>query len=95
MLEVNGKHYPLWSQFVERKAEYIGKTMESHDMGSIVSTVVTDVELIPNGDDSAFFRFKGKDFDCGFDVKYGGIAPSSKGWLTFSMMYGGEFMVKL
>ena len=28
MIEINGREYPLWSKFVERKAEWIGGVLE-------------------------------------------------------------------
>src|SRR5437870_2251459 len=97
MLEVNGKQYPLWSQFVEKKEQWIGgKLRDSGDsmdravgLGTL-ETEIIDVTLKPNGDDSAFFSVHGKDFTCGFDVQYGGISGSQrKGWLEFHG-YGGH-----
>lgn len=89
MIEINGKHYLLWSKFVERKNEWIGGILE--DLDGCPPTKITDIELIPNGKDSAFFRVKGEDYDCGFDVKYGGVdGRGEKRWLTFSG-YGGHF----
>lgn len=89
MKEVNGRSYPLWSQFVDRKESFIGKLLEDHDLGMVLQTTITDVELVPNGSDSAFFRVKGKDFECGLDVRYGGIVGGDVGWITFSG-YGGH-----
>ena len=86
---VNGKEYPLWSQFVERQKEWIGGILEDHDMGMLMKTEITGIELVPNGDDSAFFSVDGKDFSCGFDVNYGGIQAGEEDWLTFSG-YGGH-----
>jgi hypothetical protein len=74
MEAVNGKHYPLWSQFVDRKIEWIGGRLVNEDMGQSAETIITDIELVPNGDESAFFRICGQDFNFGFDVKYGGVA---------------------
>jgi len=71
MLEVNGKEYPLWSQFVEREDEWIGGTLIEDGYGE---TKIEGIELTPNGKDSASFRVKGKDFSCSFDVRYGGIS---------------------
>ena len=96
-MEVNGKFYPLWGQFVEKQQEFIGGTLE--DIGDVIDrglfgtvslkTTITGIELKPNGDNSAFFCVKGEDFDCGFDVKYGGVIAGEEGWLTFSG-YGGH-----
>lgn len=93
-MRTNGKRYPLWDQFVEKKADFIGAILEDHDMGDLLTTEVTDVELAPNGETSAFFWIRGKDFDCGFDVTHGGVTGGERGWLTF-MGYGGHmFRVK-
>lgn len=88
-METNGRTYPLWSQFVERKSEFIGKVLEDHDLGMVMSTTITDVELVLNGDESAFFRVVGEHFSCGFDVNHGGLVGGDKGWITFSG-YGGH-----
>jgi hypothetical protein len=74
MEKINGKHYPLWSQFVERKDEWIGGKLVNEDMGLVAETTITDIELVPNGEESAFFRICGKDFNYGFDVHYGGVS---------------------
>ena len=99
MIKINGKQYPLWSQFVERKDEWIGGTLE--DFGDSMDraigivgndnskTEIIDITLNPNGDDSAFFSVEGEKFGCGFDVEYGGITAGDEGWLTFSG-YGGH-----
>jgi len=96
-LVVNGREYPMWSQFVEKKDDFIGKTLEDHDSMSTIplSTTITDVTLEPNGDSSAFFRVVGKDFTCGFDVKYGGIAAGDEGYLTFSGPMGHTWRIKV
>ena len=89
MLEVNGKVYPLWSQFVEDKEKWIGGVLEEYDYG-VESTKIIDVELNPNGEDSAFFQVVGEGFTCGFDVSVRGISGGGeKGWITFSG-YGGH-----
>ena len=83
---VNGKEYPLWSQFVERKSEFIGGVLQDMDEGCTAdtTTTITDITLTPNGSDSAFFSVEGESFNCGFDVKYGGITKGDAGWLAFS-----------
>ena len=100
-LVVNGKTYPMWSQFIEKKEDWIGGTLldegDSMDqrMGLVkeggTCTKITDITLGPNGKDSAFFSVEGEDFTCGFDVSVGGISENQKGgnWLTFSG-YGGH-----
>ena len=89
---INGKQYPLWSQFVENKKKWVGGILE--DFGDSVDialglatgskkTEIIDITLEPSGD-SAFFLVKGKDFGCGFNVKTGGISGSQEyGWITF------------
>lgn len=98
MITVNGKQYPLWSQFVERKREWIGGILE--DFGDSMDqrmfgddahgkTEVTDITLKPNGEESAMFSVEGKDFSCGFDATVGGVTAGEEGWITFSG-YGGH-----
>jgi hypothetical protein len=97
MIEVNGREYPLWSQFVERKEEWIGGRLEdfgdSFDnlvgMAKAMPTEITDIILKPNGETSAMFSVEGKDFSCGFDVHSGGVVAGAEGWITFSG-YGGH-----
>jgi hypothetical protein len=91
---VNGRGYPLWSQFVERAEEFIGCTLEDFDMGMRASTKVTGITLGPNGEDSAHFMIDGEDFSCGFDVRHGGVIGGEDGYLTFSGYGGHEFRVK-
>jgi hypothetical protein len=104
-MEVNGKIYPLWGQFVEKKSQWINGKLQ--DFGDSldplrmsedyypIETTITDVRLEPNGDDSAFFSVVGKDFTCGFDVKYGGIAPENdEDWLTFRGYGGHKWRIK-
>jgi len=98
MLTVNGKEYPLWNQFVERKNEWIGKTLrddgDSFDISlgyTPQTTEIVDITLEPNGKESVFFSVVGKDFTCGFDVNVGGISGNQKktNEITFSG-YGGH-----
>lgn len=82
---VNGKIYPMWQQFVQKKDEWIGGVLQDRDndpfLGGVTigPTVITDVVLRENGKDSAWFEFSGKDYSCGFDVKYGGIGGNQPG----------------
>ena len=105
MFMVNGKHYPLWSQFVEGKDRWIGGLLQ--DDGDVVdralfgeesgTTRITDITLKPNGSESAFFTIHGEKFNCGFDVKVGGISTvQSRGepWLEFSGYAGHRFRIK-
>lgn len=93
-LVINGRRYPLWSQFVQNKSKWIGGVLEDRDMGMSMKTVITDVELRSNGDDSAFFEVHGEDFGCGFDVTYGGVTSGESGWITFSGYGGHEWRIK-
>jgi hypothetical protein len=88
-MEVNGKFYSMWGQLVEGKARYIGGVLEDHDMGTIMTTEITDITLLPNGETSAFFAVKGEHFSCGFDVGTGGVTGGEEGWLTMCG-YGGH-----
>lgn len=105
MIEINGKVYPLWSQFVEKKDQWIGGVLQ--DFGDNmdrttgiagaegVVTKITDVILEPNGDKSAWFEITGEKFNCGFDVRHGGISGrQEKGWLTISGYGGHKFRIK-
>ena len=93
MEKINGKVYPLWSQFFERQKEWIGGQLEDHD-GEIMSTEIIGIILKPNGKDSAYFSVEGKDFGCGFDVRYGGITSGEEGWITFSGYAGRTWRIK-
>lgn len=103
MIEVNSKEYPLWSQFVENKEKWIGGRLEDsgdsmdRGMGLVdgdLSTEIIDIQLLPNGDESAMFQVVGKDFTCGFDVSCGGIGAGKDGWLTFHGYMGHEWRIK-
>ena len=89
---INGKEYPMWSQFVERKDEWIGGVLRDTDMGGDMRTEITDIKLEPNGEESAWFEVSGKEFNCGFDTQYGGVSgiqEFGKDWIVFSG-YGGH-----
>ena len=93
-MKVNGKEYPMWGQFVERKSEFIGKRLDDYDMGEHMSTIITDITLEPNGEDSAYFSVEGEDFNCGFDVRYGGISGGEEGYIAFHGFGGHEFTIE-
>lgn len=95
-IEVNGKVYSMWNQFVERQKEWIGGILEDsgdsfdRSMGTTdEQTEITEIKLKPNGKESAWFGVNGKTFSCGFDVGVGGITKGEEGWVTFSG-YGGH-----
>ena len=97
MKEINGKIYPLWSQFEDRKEEWIGGILEDFGdnfdrrlgLKGLPTTEIVNIELKPNGEKSAWFGVEGKDFDCGFDVQVGGIIKGDEDWITFQG-YGGH-----
>lgn len=100
---VNGREYRLWGHFVERKADFVGGVLEDHDddplcVPGVAVTEITDIELVPNGETSAFFRVCGKDFDCGFDVEVGGVdgsfSDSKNGWIGFYGFGGHKWRIK-
>lgn len=89
------KHYPLYQQFIDRKGEWIGGELICSDSSSgDASTTITDISLEEVGD-SAVFQIHGKDFDCSYNVKYGGVTGSDKqGYLMFSTFFGMDFYIK-
>lgn len=93
---VNGREYPFWSQIVERKKEWIGNKLQDLEVVGPrpLETIVTDIQLTPNGDDSAMFRIQGEDFNCGFDVQYGGVSAGEDGWITFADTHMGLFRIQ-
>lgn len=96
---INGKHYPLWQQFVDRKNEFIGGTLQDMDQswpsdGSNPKTIIEDIVLRPNGKEWAFFEVIGKDFGCGFCVTVGGVVPGEDGWITFMGYQGHTWRIK-
>lgn len=106
-MEVNGKFYSMWGQFIEKKNEWIGGTIQdfgdSMDRrimgisgnGPLGESKITDIELRPNGETSAFFEVKGEGgFGCGFSVDHGGITSGEEGWITFSGYGGHKWRIK-
>jgi hypothetical protein len=100
-MNVNGKFYPLWGQFVERKGEFIGGTLEDHDPDiqrfhnkPFASTTITDIRLKPNGEDSAMFCVDGADFTCAGSVKFLGITAGEEGWITLAGYAGHPWRFK-
>ena len=94
MITINGKQYPLWSQFVERKEEWIGGILEELEdsypqIGDSGKTIITDIKLEPNGKESACFSVDGEDFGCGGCTTVLGVTAGEEGWITFSG-YGGH-----
>lgn len=102
-MEVNGKFYPFWGQFVEKKEQFIGSVLEDYGdsmdrallgVSSPMQTTVKDIVLVPNGTDSAMFNVVGEAFTCGFDVRYGGVVAGENGWITFGGYGDHKFRIK-
>lgn len=99
---VNGRSYPLWSQFVHRKDEWIGGVLEDFgdqmdriiSRGMSMSTEIVDISLKENGKEHAWFQIKGKDFTCGFCTSVGGVKGGETGWITFSGYMDHTFRIK-
>jgi hypothetical protein len=96
-LVVNGRQYPMWSQFVHKKDEWIGGVLE--DFGEYSATPkyrteIVDIRLKPNGEKWAYFEVVGKDFTCGFDVQYGGVIGGEDGYITFSGFHNHIWRIK-
>jgi len=85
----------IWEQIVEKKEKFIGKILVDTDFNVICETKIKDITLTPNGD-SYFFAVKGENFNCGFDIKVGGVSSSKKEneILRFSTLYSGDFYIK-
>lgn len=70
MITVNGRRYPLWSQFVEDPRWRGGRLQDAGDsmdraMGlsnDWPETKIVEIKLSPNGNDSAWFCVEGEDF---------------------------------
>ena len=103
MIEVNGRQYPLWSQFVEGKDKWLGGILE--DFGDSMDkalglptddmvTEITDIKLEPNGNKNAWFEVSGKVFNCGFSTDVGGVMGGEEGWITFSGYGGHRWRIK-
>ena len=103
MITINGRQYPMWSQFVERKDEWVGGILEdfgdSMDKrmfgdGANAKTKITDIRLEPCGEESAFFSVDGEDFTCGFSTEVGGVTAGEEGWMMFSSYMGHGWRIK-
>jgi len=82
-IEINGKIYPLWEQFVINKNEWIGGILRDYGGGCMGSDyyegIITNIILDPNGEEDAFFSVESNDFGCGFSVKVGGFVGKPDG----------------
>ena len=100
-MKINGREYPLWSQFVKNKERWIGGILE--DFGDRLDrqlgfksckTEIIDIRLRPNGEEFAFFEVAGKDFSCGFSTDSGGITSGEEGYITFRGYAGHTWRIK-
>ncbi len=103
MEPVNGKDYPLWGQFIDKKQEWIGGVLEDfgdsmdRQMGIDEKTVatITDITLVPNGEEHAFFEVQTDKGGFGFSTSVGGIGgDQEEPWLAFSGYGGHRFRIK-
>jgi len=74
MIIIDGISYPLWSQFVEKKDEWIGGELFEYNY----STIIKDISLTKESN-AIVFRVTGEAFSCAFNVKYGGVVPNDPG----------------
>ena len=72
MIIIDGISYPLWSQFVEKKDEWIGGILREDNH----STVIRDISLTKESN-AIVFRVTGGTFSCAFNIAYGGAVPSN------------------
>jgi hypothetical protein len=100
-VRINGKIYPMWNQFVEKKEQWIGGILEDsgdsidrHMGAEKMKTKIKDITLEPNGEESAMFHVIGEDFSCGGDVEHLGITAGESGYMTFSGYGGHSWRIK-
>lgn len=95
-MEVNGRYYPMWGDFVKKKKKFIGGKLTEYSSYGNPETTIKDITLTANGDDSAWFQVTGEDFRCGFDVQHGCLDPNvdGVGGVGFSGTYGPHFRVQ-
>lgn len=96
---INSKTYPMWSQFVERKNEWVGGKMFEVDsvMGATPMTEIVNIELVPNGPESAMICIRGIDYDCCADVQYCGIGGTDQlqpGFLAIFTQFGSTYYIQ-
>ena len=107
MAEVDHKKFPLWGQFIDRKSEWIGGRLIDTDTDfgmQEAETKIKDIrlELWPEKlteqqkavgcVQAIVFIVAGEDFDCSFNVKYGGVQPdrnaAKEGYIALGTAYG-------
>lgn len=94
---VLGRTYSLWPQIVAKKSYYIGGVLEDYSEQPSARTKIKDITF---GEfcGSPSFQVIGEDFDCGFNVEFGGVNgshPPQEGSLHFSAAYGLNFSISL
>jgi hypothetical protein len=84
----------IWEQIVDNKSKYIGKKLVDTDMGIYSETEITDIKFEDNPD-NCYFTIVGKEFSCGFDIKYGGISEGNNdAMISFSSVFNMNFYIK-
>lgn len=98
MITLNGKSFPLWSQFVEKKNEWIGGTLEEFgdQFCDGATSEIIDITLDKEESGDVSLTFHCKDFDESFNVQYGGIEPvlPPSEWLNFFVTMCPGFRIK-
>lgn len=90
-IKVNGRSYPLWSQFC-LDPSWIGGTLQDLDPDSGGATGrIINISLLPNGADSAMFEVTtDQGWSCACDTKYLAVDNRQEpGWMQFCG-YGGH-----
>jgi hypothetical protein len=90
-MRVNGKTYPMWGQWVEKKESFIGAEIADMDADGIAAKI-TDVQLVPNATDSAMLVIStAAGWDAACDVKYLALGSPEPGVLDL-VGFGGWHM---
>lgn len=97
-LIVNGRYYPMWSGFIDKKSQW--KRIINVDMGMEAVAELLDIELRPNGEDSAFVTFivkyKGEREEWGADVTTIGVSQNTTNYkgICLQTTYTGVFILQ-
>lgn len=95
-MQVNEKEYQLWSQFVEKKNDFIGGILESpaRHSNNTITTIITDITLSKSCYDSYIFTIEGRGFSSFLNTAQGKIVNKEPGWTIFYDGQGGECKIK-
>ena len=96
MKPINGKVYPMWSQFCGPNTKWVGGLIYDHDMGDCIKKPLKEIRLEPNGNESAMLVFDIGESDPWFsDVKAIGRIEGKgpNGGLLLGRTYGGHFEI--